>query len=62
MPKIFKGYRSVLLQLPPMAFVLLAMLGIIVPDATQLTFTTSYSAIVAVIMRTVSDTAIGQKE
>ena len=59
---MFKGYRSVLLQLPPMAFVFLAMAGIIVPDATQLAFTTAYSSIVAVIMRSISDTKLGQSK
>ena len=51
-----------MLQLPALAFTLLAVFGVIVPDVEQVQIAAGYSTIVAIVMRYFTDTAVGDDE
>ena len=57
---MFKGYRSIVSQIPMLLFALLSMFGVIVPAADQAVLVAAASSIIAVVMRLITTTAVGE--
>lgn len=57
-----KGYRSIAAQLPTIIFAVLALFGVVVPDADQAILVAAASSVTAVVMRIITTSAVGEKE
>lgn len=55
-----KGYRSLIAQVPVLIFAILALFGVVVPEADQAILVAAASSIIAVAMRMVTSTPVGQ--